>query len=209
MTDHATEPHHYDPLTDEGRRSGKKKMSTGMIVGIVISVIVHAVLFYFLWKEKFQIKLPEVDDTAIQVELAPPPPPPPLPLPPVKAPIPESVTPPVATLNPVPSVAPPAPPSVITNPDWARRPNSDDLAQYYPDRAQRVGKGGVARMQCSVTASGSLTGCKILSEDPPDYEFGAATMKVARLFKMKPKSIDGKAVEGGTVVIPLRWQPPQ
>ena len=27
---------------------------------------------------------------------------------------------------------------MITNPDWARKPSGEDIARYYPDRAQRM-----------------------------------------------------------------------
>jgi protein TonB len=105
-------------------------------------------------------------------------------------------------------VAPPRP-SVIQSPDWSRRPNADDLARYFPDRAQRMGVEGKATLSCSVNAKGTLENCSIVSEDPADYGFGEATMKASKLFKMKPKTLDGAPVEGGQVRIPLRWVLPK
>jgi len=83
------------------------------------------------------------------------------------------------------------------------------MTRYYPDRAQRLNKAGSAKMECTVTAQGTLSGCSIVSEDPPDLGFGQAALDMAKLFKMRPKTVDGAAVGGATVIVPLRFQLPQ
>jgi protein TonB len=129
----------------------------------------------------------------------------PIPIPPVVEPKPPPPAPPV--------IAAPAPPpphvSIITRPDWTQRPNADDLARYYPERAQRTETAGRATISCTVTAKGTLSNCSVVSEDPADMGFGDAAMKMSKLFKMRPKTQDGAPVEGGQVQIPIRFQLPK
>jgi protein TonB len=127
---------------------------------------------------------------------------PPLPVPPVEKRI-ETPEPPRA-----PPPEPPRP-SVITNPDWARRPSAEDVARYYPDRAQRMELEGRATLSCTVDARGTLNGCTVVEETPDSAGFGDAAMRLSKLFKMKPMSKDGAPVDGGTVRIPLSFRLPK
>jgi len=96
-----------------------------------------------------------------------------------------------------------------TQPDWLRKPSAEDLAKYFPDRAQRMGVNGKATISCTVNARGLLEGCSVVSEDPSDQGFGEAAIKMSKLFKMRPMSKDGAPVDGGTVRIPLRFELPK
>ena len=98
---------------------------------------------------------------------------------------------------------------MITNPDWARKPNGDEFSRYYPTRAQSLNQTGRAAISCSVTAKGTLTGCSVVSEDPPGLGFGEASLKIAQFFRMKPKTADGVPVEGGTFSTTIRWELPK
>jgi len=135
---------------------------------------------------------------------------PPLPVPPVEHPI-EAPRPPARVLEPPPAPTAPelARPSVILNPDWLRKPSGEDFARYYPSRAQRMNVEGRATLGCTVTATGGLEGCTVVSETPNDQDFGAAALRMAKLFKMRPMTRDGAPVSGGEVKIPIRFALPK
>lgn len=210
------------------------KRSQGVTIAIVIAILAHGIIGYVLYKQKFQEKYKEYSDEVTDVSLikpAPPPPPPPPPPPNTPPPPPPKLQPrpPVVVANaptipplPVPPVErrieepkPPAPapevkrPSVITSPDWARRPSGDDIARYYPDRAQRMSVEGHATLNCAVTARGTLENCSVTEETPSNQEFGSAALKLSKLFKMRPLTKDGAPSEGGSVRIPLAFKLPK
>lgn len=103
--------------------------------------------------------------------------------------------------------APPSPPTrkSIDEPNWLKRPNADQLAQYYPARALDREVSGSATLSCLVTAAGALSACAVVEETPAHEGFGAAALKLARYFVMSPRTEDGTPVDGGSVRVPIKF----
>ena len=99
-------------------------------------------------------------------------------------------------------------PSVITRPDWAEKPTGDDMERFYPEKARTEERGGRATLTCVVTAEGMLVRCFVSDETPKGYGFGQAALSLSKLFRMKPKTIDGRPVGGGAITIPIIFSVP-
>ena len=115
--------------------------------------------------------------------------------------------------------AAPKAPVLITQPDWIAKPTGADIERLYPAQALKQGVTGKVVMTCRIDGSGKLQRCAlndvaVTGENLPvgpnaDLGFGAATLKLAEIFQMKPASKDGVATAGAEVRIPVRWGLPQ
>lgn len=99
-------------------------------------------------------------------------------------------------------------PSVITRPDWAEKPSGEDMERFYPEKAKTENRGGRATLICMVTAQGTLVRCSVSDETPKGYGFGRAALSLSEMFRMKPKTVDGRPVSGGAITIPIVFSVP-
>ena len=108
----------------------------------------------------------------------------------------------VLTLAGAPALADPpaAPPRPALQFD--RTPNAADVGRFYPTRAQFEGVEGRAVIACRIGADGSLQGCTVANETPPDYGFGAAVLGMAGLFHVNMRT----ATAGVNIRLPLQFR---
>jgi TonB family protein len=97
---------------------------------------------------------------------------------------------------------------VITNPDWIKTPNGEDFATYYPRFASEIGLGGRAVLHCTVGPDGGMDHCEVTGETPSGMGFGEAAIAMSAVFRMRPRTVDGRPTSGGTINIPIRFMPP-
>jgi TonB family protein len=95
---------------------------------------------------------------------------------------------------------------VAGKPRWVALPTVEDFNAAFPAAA---GKAGVLKarvvLDCSVAPGGLLTDCKITSEDPPGYGFGAGAAALSGKFRTSIWTAEGLPIIGGQLSIPIRY----
>lgn len=112
-----------------------------------------------------------------------------------------SLKPPVILPNPL------RPVMVITNPDWAKRP--DFWAMVWPAAAYHQHVNGEVVLECFVTEEGRANPCTVTEESPQGWGFGPAALSFASTFRLRPMLIDGQPEGGGRMRIPLKFNAPK
>lgn len=94
----------------------------------------------------------------------------------------------------------------VTAPEWTALPSAAQFQAAFPEAAAKAGVlKARAAMSCKVGPEGGLSDCASVFEDPAGYGFGAQTLTLAPLFRLKLWSGDGRPVVGGTVRVPIRY----
>jgi protein TonB len=97
--------------------------------------------------------------------------------------------------------------NVDTAAEWLELPTWNDLGPVWPQKALETGVSGRASIRCTVTVTGLLTACKVLSETPVDYGFGAAALLASPSFLFKPATHNGVPIVS-TAIIPVNFSNP-
>lgn len=95
---------------------------------------------------------------------------------------------------------------LVTQPSLLAKPTRAQIEAAYPVRAFSDGVDGAAVIDCLVTAKGALASCRLVDERPTGYGFGAAALDLAADYTLKPRLLDGEAIAGAEVQVPVRFQ---
>ena len=91
---------------------------------------------------------------------------------------------------------------------WRVKPNGEDMAAAYPQKAQLAEQAGWVILECLTATTGEMKDCKVLGEAPANYGFGAAGLKLSSRFRIDVRKTDPTILEGGVVTIPIIMQTP-
>lgn len=86
---------------------------------------------------------------------------------------------------------------------WRAKPSANDMAAYYPPKAQRAERAGWAVIECQTLVTGDMKDCLLLGEAPKDFGFGDAALKLSSKFKLDPAKNDPAMLAGGVIAIPI------
>ena len=101
--------------------------------------------------------------------------------------------------------ASPAIPNLLIDPVWKTQPEESFLRLFYPDRAFRMGKNGLAVISCTVSDIGKLSDRKINGEQPKGEAFGYALLKIATRLQLEPTSASGAPTAGRRIKLGARY----
>ncbi len=92
----------------------------------------------------------------------------------------------------------------LLDPDWLVWPGPDEIERAYPVAAYRDGVAGAAVLRCRGLRDGRVTDCRVQSETPAGAGFGRAALRLSRVFRFRPLTVDGRSAEA-TLRIPVEF----
>ncbi|MEO8114915.1 MAG: TonB family protein [Phenylobacterium sp.] len=94
----------------------------------------------------------------------------------------------------------------IGRPQWTALPRPADMLAVFPPAAEKAGvrKARVV-MKCRVAEGGALADCRVESEEPAGFGYGAATYALVPTFRLSVWTDEGLPTIGGTVRVPIRF----
>ena len=95
------------------------------------------------------------------------------------------------------------------DPERMRRFNAQ-RGSFYPERARREAKEGVAVLTCLFGKDGFFETCEVTSETPEKYGFGSTARRFLLLMRAKSTTDkNGEPLEGAWATIPMNFKVPQ
>ena len=96
-------------------------------------------------------------------------------------------------------------PRALVDPDCIGAPPARELSDAFPAKAVQAGAAtGRAVLECTADRHGLMTACQVISETPPDLDFGLAAKQVAAGMGVNPWTADGRPAEGERVKFAVR-----
>lgn len=89
--------------------------------------------------------------------------------------------------------------------EWARQLDWNDIRPYHPRRAWEKGLSGKVSLTCYVRLNQRAYGCVATSEEPAGEGFAAAAVAMERRFRIKPRHVNGKPIDGGQVFFTVNF----
>lgn len=96
---------------------------------------------------------------------------------------------------------------LISDPPWSRVPTQAEIDAVWPAGAAGL-PWGQAALRCRLLATGLLSGCNVISENPSGKGFGKAAMALSKLFQAAVDPNLSKTLKDVKIDVPFRFRDP-